>query len=199
MSDDDIYKPVEVLRHPDPRLRQICEPVEDKEFGTENLEEVVAKLCTTMYATRGIGLSAPQIGINRRIFVRHLLRTDGHVGVKEYINPEISALGDEMWSFKEGCLSLPGVYETIRRPRNISVKAYDKKGNEFTEELSELAAIVVQHENDHLNGIEFIDHLSKFRKKKLIEKLKRKKKKLNREFGSSYNEKVIEELQQSGN
>lgn len=161
-----------ILQHPNPALRQIAEPIKDDEFGTKELKEITTAMTMVMMKHNGLGLAAPQIGINKRIFVR-VCQKDG--GIKAYCNPEFETDGDEIFSFKEGCLSVPNVFGVVRRPMHIIVKARDIQGEEFEESLSRLESTCVQHEIDHLEGIEFIDYLSDYQKQKILQGLSRLK------------------------
>ena len=177
-----------ILQHPDIRLRMVCNEVQDDEFGSEELMNVSKYLINSLYHSGGIGLAAPQIGIDRRVFVVKY-KAFGNDTFETYVNPQIEIAGKEMFSFKEGCLSIPGVFATVRRPKNIIVTARKVNGTEFTHEASGLMSTVIQHEYDHLNGVEFIDRLSKLKKKRLAEKLMKDKGKINENYLS-----IVKEL-----
>ncbi|MDC7232273.1 MAG: peptide deformylase [Spirochaetales bacterium] len=114
----------------------------------------------------GIGLAAPQVGRNERFFVVHLDQMDPLV----FINPEIIGTSEELSSYEEGCLSIPGMYGDVKRPAVIQIQAWNQKGRPFKLEADGLLATVIQHEFDHLNGKLFIDHLSDRKKAKLLKK-----------------------------
>ncbi len=114
----------------------------------------------------GIGLAAPQVGRNERFFVVHLDQMDPLV----FINPEIIGTSEELSSYEEGCLSIPGMYGDVKRPAAIQIQAWNQKGRPFKLEADGLLATVIQHEYDHLNGKLFIDHLSDRKKAKLLKK-----------------------------
>lgn len=172
--------------YPDPVLTTVAEPV--TEFG-EDLKKLCLDMLFTMYHAPGIGLAAPQIGLSKRIFVVDVDydRDETKEGSGEYsysnfhpkifINP-VFKQKDGQTVYQEGCLSLPGVYEDVKRAEHVVVEYQDTDGNKHELEASELLAICLQHENDHLDGIVFIERLSalkkSFFKKKLIKEKKRK-------------------------
>lgn len=163
----------------DPELRVKAEPVTD--FNKETLE-LVKSMIDCMYQHNGMGLAAPQVGISKRIFI-HTVRGVDKYGYpiygapKVYINPKITVVGDDEWNESEGCLSLPKIYEDVVRPYRIKVEAFNEKGESFTEEVEGWMARPILHENDHLNGVLFIDRISSHRKKALSHQLKKLKKK----------------------
>lgn len=166
--------------YPDPVLTTVAEDV--NEFNQE-LKDLCINMLYTMYQAPGIGLAGPQIGISKRIFVidvdydREETEEDSgeyllsNFNPRIFINPIIRDKEGEI-SYQEGCLSLPGIYEDVKRFENIVVDYKDTNGNAQTIEASDLLSICIQHENDHLDGIVFIDRLSNlkksFFKKKLI-------------------------------
>lgn len=133
-------------------LRQKCTPVEESEINDE-MRSLFAEMFKTMDEAEGVGLAAPQIGIAKRFFV--VTADDGIRRV--FINPQIIKTSAEMCEYDEGCLSLPGFDETIIRPQEVTVTALDENGKQFTLDADGLLARVIQHENDHLDGIVYID------------------------------------------
>ncbi|WP_294350774.1 peptide deformylase [uncultured Clostridium sp.] len=135
-------------------LRKECKKVEtiDKRLLT-----LIKDMTETMYDADGVGIAAPQVGILKRLFVIDVY--DGE-GPRVFINPEILETSGEQ-NGEEGCLSVPGVSEEVRRPNYVKVKATNEKGEEFILEGEELLARAICHENDHLNGVLFIDHVEK--------------------------------------
>lgn len=133
------------------------------EFDQE-LKDFVADLTYTMYETDGVGLAAPQVGISKQIFVVDFYWAQDGATKKPlvYINPEIT-FSEGSITHEEGCLSVPDIFDKVKRPNHIKIKAQDLEGNYFEEELSEFPAVVFQHEFDHLKGILFVDHLSKLK------------------------------------
>lgn len=145
----------------DKTLRAVAEPVTDFD---EDLAKFIEDLTYTMYVTDGVGLAAPQVGISKRIFVVDFYWAEKGATKKPrvFINPEIT-FSEGIITHEEGCLSVPEVYEKVKRANSIKIKAQDLEGNFFEEDFSEFPAVVFQHEFDHLNGILFIDHLSKLK------------------------------------
>jgi peptide deformylase len=131
-------------------LHQKAEPVQTVDDSTRAL---IAKMFALMDAHKGVGLAAPQVGILARLFV--VTATDGVQRV--FINPHIIAASEEMIEHEEGCLSVPGTYANIVRPKKITVQALDEQGKKFTLNADGLLARAIQHENDHLNGVLFLD------------------------------------------
>lgn len=145
---------METLRYyPDEILYQNAEPITNIDEGIADLAE---SMIETMHRSNGIGLAGPQVGLLKRIFVVHVEGDKPRV----FINPQILRTSLEEVDIEEGCLSIPGIYAHVRRPEIIEVQAFNERGRPFTIETDGLLARVVQHENDHLNGVLFIDHLS---------------------------------------
>lgn len=144
----------------------------------EYLRKLVSDMNQILLMEKGLGLAAPQAGENVRVFILNPdeLSLKGH---RVFVNPRVEASGP-MQKDEEGCLSIPGVFEMVRRPADVSVTALDLEGREFALELSDYAARAVQHENDHLDGILFVDRLSPIRKKLVKNKLAE----IKREYGS---------------
>ncbi len=131
-------------------LRKKCEPVAEI---TDHLREIFNEMFETMLDANGVGLAAPQVGIAERFFV---VIADDDVR-RVFVNPQIISTSSEMCDYEEGCLSIPGFNENIRRPEKITVQALDENGKSFTLEADGLLARIIQHENDHLDGIVYID------------------------------------------
>lgn len=159
---------LEILRFPDPRLRIKAKPVEKID---NDIRKIVADMIETMYHSRGVGLAATQVGIDKRIFVMDV--SENHEKAFCVINPEIlsqSGLQDDL----EGCLSVgANAYERVKRASNVHLRAKDIDGNVFELEATELMAACIQHEIDHLNGILFIDHLSRLKQDRLRKKIEK--------------------------
>lgn len=167
-----------ILEIPDPRLRLVSRPVEQVDETTRDL---VADMTETMYAARGIGLAAIQVGVDSRVLVIDLQEREDEEGkpVREphaYINPEILELSDELSTYNEGCLSIPEQYGEVARPARCRVRWLDEQGAEHDEWLEGLLATCMQHEIDHLNGVLFIDHLSRLKRDMLLKKLAKARK-----------------------
>ena len=159
-----------ILLYPDPLL--IMRSVKVNTFD-ENLVNLSKDLIDTMYDADGVGLAAPQIGINKRIFVMDCSSENEEKDCRVVINPEIEYASEELGSYKEGCLSIPGITEEISRPKVIKVLYQDINGVLQRNMYDDLWSICFQHELDHLNGKLFIDHLRPM--KKILVKNKMKK------------------------
>jgi peptide deformylase len=169
-----------IVEIPDPRLRLVSEPVETVDDSTRDL---VADMIDTMYAAHGIGLAAIQVGVAKRVLVIDLQErmTEGDEPKpirepKAYINPEILSVSDELSSYSEGCLSIPEQYADVERPARCRVKWLDERGENHEAELDGLLATCMQHEIDHLNGVLFIDHISRLKRDMVVKKLAKMRK-----------------------
>ena len=159
---------LDILEFPDPRLRTEAAPVE---AVTDETRTLIDDMFETMYDAPGIGLAATQVNVHQRILVMDLSEEQNQPLV--FINPEVEVLDPELGEYDEGCLSVPGFYETVNRPRRISVTALDRDGQPFTEVLDGLLAICLQHEIDHLNGKLFVDYLSPLKRQRIRKKLEK--------------------------
>lgn len=161
----------EILKYPDPRLREVAKPVA---AVTPEIQALVDDMAETMYESAGCGLAATQIGENHRIFVVDCAGEDEPSDFRVFINPEIlSTDGDQLWN--EGCLSFPGVSEEIKRAERVRVRALDRAGKPFELEADGLLAVAVQHELDHLNGVLMIDKLNALKRRMMGRKLAKAK------------------------
>lgn len=159
---------LEILEFPDPRLRTEAGPVETV---TDDIRTLIDDMFDTMYDAPGIGLAATQVNVHQRILVIDVSEKQNEPRV--FINPEIEVLDAELGEYDEGCLSVPGFYETVHRPSKIAVTAMDRDGNTSSQELSGLLAICLQHEIDHLNGKLFVDYLSPLKRQRIRKKLEK--------------------------
>ncbi len=151
-------------------LREKCVPVQPEEINDE-FRALLNEMFETMVSANGVGLAAPQVGIAKRFFV---VMADDDVR-RVFINPSIIKTSEEICSYEEGCLSIPGIYENIERPARISVSALNEFGKPFVIEDAEgLLARVIQHENDHLDGVLYIDRGDEAFKEETIETFKRR-------------------------
>ena len=148
----------DILTYPDPRLRTLAKPVEQVD---DTIKTLIEDMIETMYAADGIGLAASQVDEHVQLVVMDLSKERDAPRV--FINPKITVLDEEKLAFEEGCLSVPGIYDEVERPREIKIEALDREGNPFTEVASGLLAVCIQHEMDHLNGKLFVDYLSKLK------------------------------------
>jgi peptide deformylase len=145
-------------------LRQKAEPVKDID---EEIKNTAGEMIGILHAKNGVGLAGPQIGLMKRIFVIHVEGDDPRV----FINPSIIATSQETIKYEEGCLSIPGVYADVVRPRAVRVQAWNEKGRPFTMETDGILARVILHEYDHLEGVLFIDRLTPRKRDKVMAKV----------------------------
>jgi peptide deformylase len=161
-----------ILKYPDKRLRTIAKPVVSVD---ETIKQQVKDMFETMYEAPGIGLAATQVNFHKRIIVIDI--SDQCNEPICLINPEIIEKSGEI-EWEEGCLSVPDYYENIIRANDVKVQALNQYGETFELEASEMLSVCIQHEIDHLDGILFVDHLSKLKQKRLKKKTEKKVKKL---------------------
>jgi peptide deformylase len=155
-----------ILEFPDPRLRTRATPVVRVDA---RVQQLVDDMFETMYAAPGIGLAASQVDVHERVIVIDI--SEDHSDPRVFINPEISIIDETLGRYDEGCLSVPGFYETVERPSRIEVTAMDRDGAVFTEQLDGLMGICLQHEIDHLEGKLFVDYLSPLKRQRIRSKL----------------------------
>ena len=163
----------EILTVPDPRLKKVSERVERVD---DELRALMDDMLETMYDAPGIGLAAIQVGVPKRIIVMDLSRGDGPKEPRFFVNPEIVWSSEELAPYEEGCLSVPEIYEEVQRPAKVRVRYLNYAGEQIEEEAEGLYATCIQHEIDHLEGVLFIDYLSR---------LKRQQRR-HREFGRAH-------------
>ena len=163
---------LEILKYPDKRLRTVAKPVDNV---NNDIKKQVKDMFETMYDAPGIGLAATQVNFHQRLIV---------IDVSEecnqplcLINPEIIEKNGEI-EWEEGCLSVPNYYENVKRANEIKVSALNELGQSFEIEVNEMLSVCIQHEMDHLDGILFVDHLSKLKQKRLKKKAEKQTKKL---------------------
>jgi peptide deformylase len=164
-----------ILEAPDPRLRTISRPVEAVD---EELRALIADMFETMYDAPGIGLAAIQVGVPKRVLVMDLQEEEDADGKpvrnpRVFINPELFDPSDEVNVYNEGCLSVPEQYADVERPAVVHARWLDEQGVRHEERLEGLLATCLQHEMDHLEGILFIDHLSKLKRDMVLKKLEK--------------------------
>lgn len=146
-----------IVYYGDPVLREEAEEIQQVDRETKDL---VSDMIAALKDAGGLGLAAPQVGVPRRIFIIDLTSIDLTESIKVFINPKIIYTSEEEVVLEEGCLSFPGIFQRIQRPEVVRVRATDLEGKEFTLEASGMLARAIQHENDHLNGVLFIDYFS---------------------------------------
>ena len=159
-----------ILNLPDPRLRAVADPV--VQIDAE-IRQLVRDMLETMYDAPGIGLAAPQVGELKRIVVMDLAREDEPKAPLVMINPEILKFSEETVTTEEGCLSIPELYYDVERPAEVTVRFTDLEGNTVEREATERFAICVQHELDHLDGVLYIDYLSRLKRDRVLKKFQK--------------------------
>ena len=159
-----------IAHFPEPVLLTVGKPVAEEEFGSD-LERVVSDMFETMYEAGGVGLAAPQVFDSRRLFVMDVPDEEGKSNRLTFVNPEIITVEGEQVG-EEGCLSFPGVFQTVQRQMRVIVRAQDVKGETFELDLKDLAARCVLHETDHCDGIVFLDRMSPLKRQLAKRKIK---------------------------
>lgn len=159
---------LKILQYPDDRLHKVADKVN---AVTESTRKIVSDMAETMYAAPGVGLAATQVDVHQRIIV--VDTSENGNNLLAFINPEIIKKSGES-DCEEGCLSVPGIYEKVRRAENITVKALNIQGESFTLEANGLLAVCIQHEMDHLLGKVFVEYLSQLKQTRIRAKLKKR-------------------------
>ena len=159
---------LEILEFPDPRLRTVAKPVETVD---DALRKLIDDMIETMYEASGIGLAASQVNVHKRVLVIDVSETRDQPQV--FINPEITPLTEELAPYEEGCLSVPTVFDEVERPDRIRVQYMDYDGNPVDEIAEGMYAVCIQHEMDHLEGVLFIDYLSRLKRNRAVQKVKK--------------------------
>lgn len=160
----------EILTAPDPRLREVSKPVAAVD---DELRALMDDMLETMYDAPGIGLAAIQVGVPLRVIVMDLAREDEEPAPQFFVNPEILQPSEDLNVYEEGCLSVPEYFEAVERPSTCRVRFLDYDGNQQTIDAEGLFATCIQHEMDHLEGVLFIDHLSRLKRDRILKKLKK--------------------------
>jgi peptide deformylase len=156
-----------ILKYPDPRLNTVAEPVIDI---NQQIRRLVDDMAQTMYAAPGVGLAATQVDVHKRIIVLDVSETKDQLMV--LINPEILESSGEA-ECEEGCLSVPGVFDKVKRAERVRVAALDVNGDRFEFDASNVLAVCVQHEMDHLKGIVFVEYLSMLKQERIAKKMRK--------------------------
>jgi peptide deformylase len=157
-----------ILLYPDSRLHTVAQPVSRVD---DEIRKLINDMAETMYAAPGVGLAATQVDVHRRVIV--VDTSPAHDGLKAFINPKIVESSGES-DCDEGCLSVPGIYEKVRRAQKIRVAALDADGNPFELEAEGLQAVCIQHEMDHLDGKVFVEKLSRLKRERILTKLRKR-------------------------
>jgi peptide deformylase len=159
-----------LVKLPDPKLRLVSEPIGDV---TDEIRTLAADMLDTMYDAPGIGLAAIQIGVPLRLVVIDLGKTEEERRPVVLVNPEVVQASDETRVHEEGCLSIPEYYEEVERPDRVTVRYRDLDGRDVEADAEGVFATCIQHEIDHLNGVLFIDHLSRLKRQRVIKKFEK--------------------------
>jgi peptide deformylase len=164
----------EILTVPNPVLKQVSKPVEGG--VTDQLRALMDDMLETMYAAPGIGLAAIQVGVPERVIVMDLSKDEGVKEPRYFVNPEILWRSEETAPYEEGCLSIPEIFDQVERPAKVRLRYLNYQGDTIEEEAEGLYAVCIQHEMDHLEGVLFIDHLSRLKRDRAIAKVKKQAK-----------------------
>ena len=160
----------EILIVPDPRLKLVSKPVEGVD---DDLRALMDDMLETMYDAPGIGLAAIQVGVPKRVIVMDLTRGEDEREPRYFVNPEILWSSEETAPYEEGCLSVPDVYDEVERPARVRLRYLNYQGERVEEDAEGVYAVCIQHEMDHLNGVLFIDHLSRLKRSRAVSKVKK--------------------------
>ena len=160
----------EILVVPHPVLKQVSKPVAVVDDAVRALMD---DMLETMYEAPGIGLAAIQIGVAQRVIVMDLAREDEPKAPRFFVNPEIVWASEETQPYEEGCLSVPEYYDEVERPALVKLKYLNYQGEPVEEDAEGMFAVCIQHEMDHLDGVLFIDHLSRLKREQAIKKVKK--------------------------
>jgi peptide deformylase len=161
-----------ILTVPDPRLKKVSKPVDVVDDG---LRALMDDMLETMYDAPGIGLAAIQVGEPVRVIVMDLSRGEEERAPRHFVNPEITWRSEETQPYEEGCLSIPDIYDEVERPARVKLRYLDYHGQLVEEEAEGVFAVCIQHEMDHLEGVLFIDHLSRLKRERAVQKVKKAK------------------------
>ena len=164
---------LKILEFPNPNLRKVAAPV--TRFDND-LKRLIDNMFETMYEANGIGLAATQVDVHKRLLVLDVSEERSNPQV--FVNPTIDVVESDLSDYDEGCLSVPGFYETVSRPKKIKVSAQDKEGSQFELEADGVLSVCIQHEIDHLDGKLFVDYLSALKRNRIKDKLQKEQKSL---------------------
>lgn len=160
-----------ILEFPDPRLRTVAEEVKEVD---DSVRQLIDDMFETMYDAPGVGLAATQVNVHKQVIVIDISEEKDQPLV--FINPHIEILDETLFDYEEGCLSIPGFYEEITRPRHVRVTALNRDGESFLLEPEGLLAVCIQHEMDHLQGKLFVDYISNMKRQRIRKKLEKQHK-----------------------
>jgi peptide deformylase len=160
----------EILTVPHPVLKEVSQPVETVD---DDLRALMADMLETMYDAPGIGLAAVQIGVPKRVIVMDLAREGEEPQPRYFVNPEIVWRSEETAPYEEGCLSVPEVFDEVERSARVKLRYLNQAGEAVEEDAEGLFAVCIQHEMDHLEGVLFIDHLSRLKRERAVKQVKK--------------------------
>ena len=160
----------EILTVPNPALKQKSTKVEKVD---DDLRRLMDDMLETMYDAPGIGLAAVQVGVPKRVIVMDLARKDEPKEPRYFVNPEILWKSDELFTYEEGCLSIPEIFDEVERPARVKLRYLNYQGEQIEEDAEGLFAVCIQHEMDHLEGVLFIDYLSRLKRDTAVRKVKK--------------------------
>ncbi|WP_417468557.1 peptide deformylase [Maricaulis sp.] len=160
----------EIITVPDPRLKLVSQPVERVD---EELRDLMDDMLQSMYAADGIGLAAIQVGVPKRVIVMDLAKADEAPAPRYFVNPVLSDPSDNLQPYEEGCLSVPTVFDEVERPDRVRIQYLDYDGKPCDEIAEGMFAVCIQHEMDHLEGILFIDYLSRLKRQRAVQRVKK--------------------------
>jgi len=160
---------LQILHYPDPRLHTVAKPVTEVD---DRIRRLVDDMAETMYAAPGIGLAATQVDVHLQVVVIDV--SEKRDGLQIFVNPRLLLTEGELIEHEEGCLSVPGVYDNVKRPERVRVAALDRDGKPFEIEASGLLAVCIQHELDHLRGKVFVEYLSQLKQSRIRNRLKKR-------------------------
>ncbi|MBA4013367.1 MAG: peptide deformylase [Phenylobacterium sp.] len=160
----------EILVVPNPVLKLVSQPVAKVD---DELRALMDDMLETMYDAPGIGLAAIQIGVPKRVIVMDISGPDDEKAPRYFVNPEIVWSSEDTAPYEEGCLSIPDIYDEVERPARVKLKYLNYQGEEVIEDADGLFAVCIQHEMDHLEGVLFIDHLSRLKRDRAVAKVKK--------------------------
>ena len=163
----------EILTVPDPILKKVSAPVDAVD---DELRALMDDMLETMYAAPGIGLAAIQIGVPKRVIVMDIARQDEEPEPRYFVSPEILWASEETAPYEEGCLSVPEIYDEVERPARVKLRYLNYRGETVEEDAEGLFAVCIQHEMDHLEGVLFIDYLSRLKREQAVKKVKKQAK-----------------------
>jgi len=160
----------EIIILPDKQLRLVSKPVEKV---TTEIRKLADDMFETMYDAPGIGLAAIQVGVPKRVIVMDISRGEGEKAPRFFVNPQILWASEETQPYEEGCLSVPEIYDEVERPARVRIRYLNYAGKTIEEDADGLYAVCIQHEIDHLDGVLFLDHLSRLKRNRAVAKVRK--------------------------